>query len=65
MNLIKTKMVNYVGKLCLAPMVRSGELPNRIMSLKYGADLVWSPEIVDRKLAYSDEASCERRDKNC
>ncbi|ABN66531.2 predicted protein [Scheffersomyces stipitis CBS 6054] len=43
-------MVNYVGKLCLAPMVRSGELPNRIMSLKYGADLVWSPEIVDRKL---------------
>lgn len=42
--------VSYAGKLCLAPMVRSGELPTRIMALKYGADLVWSPEIVDRKI---------------
>ncbi|KAF8472681.1 hypothetical protein BDZ91DRAFT_652246 [Kalaharituber pfeilii] len=31
----------------LAPMVRTGELPTRIMSLKYGADLVWGPETVD------------------
>lgn len=43
-------MVTYAGKLCLAPMVRSGELPTRLMALKYGADLVWSPEIVDKKL---------------
>lgn len=28
--------------LCvLAPMVRTGELPTRLMALKYGADLVW------------------------
>lgn len=25
----------------LAPMVRTGELPTRLMALKYGADLVW------------------------
>lgn len=43
-------MPEYTGKLCLAPMVRSGELPTRIMALKYGADLVWSPEIIDRKI---------------
>ncbi|CAH2350639.1 tRNA-dihydrouridine(20) synthase [NAD(P)+] [[Candida] railenensis] len=45
----------YTGKLCLAPMVRSGELPTRLMALKYGADLVWSPEIIDKKLL-----KCER-----
>lgn len=43
-------MVNYVGKLCLAPMVRSGELPTRLMALKYGADLVWTPEYIDKKI---------------
>lgn len=43
-------MLDFAGKMCLAPMVRSGEIPTRIMSLKYGADLVWSPEIVDRKI---------------
>ncbi|CAK7913056.1 tRNA-dihydrouridine(20) synthase [NAD(P)+] [[Candida] anglica] len=45
----------YSGKLVLAPMVRSGEIPTRLMALKYGADLVWSPEIVDKKLI-----KCER-----
>lgn len=43
-------MVTYAGSLCLAPMVRSGELPTRIMALHHGAHLVWSPEIVDKKL---------------
>jgi tRNA-dihydrouridine synthase 2 len=33
--------VDYRGKVVLAPMVRSGELPMRLLSLKYGADLVW------------------------
>lgn len=50
LNKIHNKMPQYAGKLCLAPMVRSGELPMRIMALKYGADLVWSPEIIDRKI---------------
>lgn len=48
-------MVDYTGKLALAPMVRSGEIPTRLMALRHGADLVWSPEIVDKKLV-----KCER-----
>lgn len=28
-------------KCVLAPMVRTGELPTRLLALKYGADLVW------------------------
>lgn len=43
-------MVEYGGKIVLAPMVRSGEIPTRLMALRYGADLVWTPEIVDKKL---------------
>lgn len=31
-------------------MVRSGELPLRLMALKHGADLVWLPEIIDKKM---------------
>ncbi|KZF25976.1 FMN-linked oxidoreductase [Xylona heveae TC161] len=42
--------VDYRGKVVLAPMVRSGELPSRLMALKYGADLVWGPETVDRAM---------------
>ncbi|KAK9329510.1 hypothetical protein V1520DRAFT_343000 [Lipomyces starkeyi] len=42
--------LNYSGKLVLAPMVRTGELPIRLSALRYGADLVWSPEIVDKKI---------------
>lgn len=43
-------MLSYQGKLVLAPMVRSGELPTRLLALLYGADIVWGPEIVDKKL---------------
>ncbi|ODV82402.1 FMN-linked oxidoreductase [Suhomyces tanzawaensis NRRL Y-17324] len=43
-------MVNFVGKLCLAPMVRSGEIATRLLALKHGADLVWTPEYVDKKI---------------
>ncbi|KAI9695655.1 MAG: hypothetical protein M1820_008502 [Bogoriella megaspora] len=42
--------VDYRGKVVLAPMVRSGELPSRLLALRYGADLVWGPETVDRSL---------------
>ncbi|KAI5953744.1 SMM1 [Candida theae] len=44
------RMVDYTNKVCLAPMVRSGELPIRLLSLKYDCDLVWSPELIDKKL---------------
>lgn len=38
---IPRKGVDYRGKVVLAPMVRSGELPSRLLALHYGADLVW------------------------
>jgi tRNA-dihydrouridine synthase 2 len=47
---IPKKGVDYRGKVVLAPMVRSGELPSRLLALKYGADLVWGPETVDRSM---------------
>ncbi|KAI5308861.1 hypothetical protein KEM55_004688 [Ascosphaera atra] len=37
-------------------MVRSGELPSRLLALSYGADLVWGPETVDRAII-----GCARR----
>lgn len=45
--------LDYKNKRILAPMVRIGTLPMRLLSLKYGADLVWSPEIIDRRLIKS------------
>lgn len=48
--------VDYRGKVVLAPMVRSGELPSRLTALHYGADLVWGPETIDRALI-----GCSRR----
>ena len=42
--------VDYRGKVVLAPMVRSGELPSRLLALQYGADLVWGPETVDKAM---------------
>ncbi|EPS44595.1 hypothetical protein H072_1367 [Dactylellina haptotyla CBS 200.50] len=47
--------VQKYGKVVLAPMVRSGVLPMRLLSLKYGADLVWGPETIDKALI-----GCER-----
>ncbi|KAG9078375.1 hypothetical protein FS749_009595 [Ceratobasidium sp. UAMH 11750] len=47
--------VDYMNGVVLAPMVRSGTLPTRLLSLKYGASLVWSPEIVDKAII-----GCER-----
>ncbi|CDK29022.1 unnamed protein product [Kuraishia capsulata CBS 1993] len=52
---ILRKMVNYKSAFVLAPMVRIGDLPTRLLSLRYGADLVWGPEIIDKKLLV-----CER-----
>ena len=47
---IPTNGVDYRNKIVLAPMVRSGELPSRLLALKYGADLVWGPETIDRAM---------------
>jgi len=51
--------VDYRGKIVLAPMVRSGELPSRLMALKYGADLVWGPETIDKAMIGATRNVCE------
>lgn len=46
----------YRNKVILAPMVRIGTLPMRLLSLDYGADMVYSEELIDWKLL-----RCERK----
>ncbi|MBN3299335.1 tRNA-dihydrouridine(20) synthase [NAD(P)+]-like isoform X1 [Amia ocellicauda] len=49
-------MRGAVGRLCfrnktiLAPMVRVGTLPMRLLALDYGADLVYCEELIDMKM---------------
>eukprot|EP00041_Stephanoeca_diplocostata_P018485 m.387296 g.387296 ORF g.387296 m.387296 type:complete len:513 (-) comp21028_c0_seq11:587-2125(-) len=40
----------YSNKVILAPMVRVGTLPSRLLAIKYGADLVYTDEIIDHKM---------------
>ncbi|PHH62010.1 hypothetical protein CDD81_7634 [Ophiocordyceps australis] len=47
---IPRRGADYRGKVVLAPMVRTGELPIRLLALQHGADLVWGPETVDRAM---------------
>ena len=49
-----TSTLEYRNGIFLAPMVRIGTLPTRLLSLEYGADLVWGPEIVDRAIIGSE-----------
>lgn len=44
------RMPRFDRGVFLAPMVRTGSLPTRLLSLQYGADLVWGPEVVDRAI---------------
>ncbi|WFD35886.1 tRNA-dihydrouridine(20) synthase [NAD(P)(+)] [Malassezia cuniculi] len=44
------RMPDFSRGMFLAPMVRVGSLPTRLLSLQYGADLVWGPEVVDRAI---------------
>lgn len=41
----------YRDKVILAPMVRENNLPFRLLCLKYGADLVYTEELIDYKLS--------------
>uniref|UniRef100_A0A0A9XKU3 tRNA-dihydrouridine(20) synthase [NAD(P)+]-like n=1 Tax=Lygus hesperus TaxID=30085 RepID=A0A0A9XKU3_LYGHE len=43
----------YRGKNILAPMVRIGTLPMRLLALENGADLVYTEELIDWKLLRS------------
>lgn len=47
------KMINYSNKLILAPMVRGSKLPMRLLALKYGADLVYTDELIDISMLMS------------
>lgn len=37
-----TTRLDFANKLILAPMVRIGTLPTRLLALDYGADIVYS-----------------------
>ncbi len=41
---------SYANSLILAPMVRGGTLPTRLLALAHGADLVYSEELIDLKM---------------
>lgn len=45
---LKFKMLNYTDKLILAPMVRVGTLPMRLLALDFGADIVYT-EVCDKR----------------
>jgi len=47
------KGLDYDNKLILAPMVRIGTLPMRLLALDYGADIVYTEELIDKKLLRS------------
>jgi len=46
--------VCYDNKLVLAPMVRVGTLPFRLLAASYGAEIVYTEEIVDLKLVKTE-----------
>nr|XP_023021352.1 tRNA-dihydrouridine(20) synthase [NAD(P)+]-like [Leptinotarsa decemlineata] len=48
-----SKGLTFENKLILAPMVRVGTLPMRLLALEYGADIVYSEELVDWKFLKS------------
>ncbi|XP_048132316.1 tRNA-dihydrouridine(20) synthase [NAD(P)+]-like [Rhodamnia argentea] len=48
--------MEYENKHVLAPMVRVGTLPLRLLAAQYGADITYGEEIIDHKLL-----KCERR----
>ncbi|KAF0460352.1 FMN-linked oxidoreductase [Gigaspora margarita] len=57
---IMSTTLDYRNKIILAPMVRIGTLPMRLLALEYGADLVYSPEIVDKKMIVSERQFDEK-----
>ncbi|KAI9145106.1 hypothetical protein BKA69DRAFT_1025258 [Paraphysoderma sedebokerense] len=46
--------LDFRNKTMLAPMVRISTLPMRLLALEYGADIVYGPEIVDKRLIGSE-----------
>ncbi|KAF1745254.1 hypothetical protein MXB_1009 [Myxobolus squamalis] len=50
----------FVDKVVLAPMVRANTIAMRIMCLNYGADIVFTPEIVDHSIIDCKKIENER-----
>lgn len=48
-----SQRLSYCDKIILAPMVRIGTLPMRLLALKYGADIVYTEELIDFKILKS------------
>ncbi|XP_019361289.1 PREDICTED: tRNA-dihydrouridine(20) synthase [NAD(P)+]-like [Gavialis gangeticus] len=48
--IVKTTPLCFRGKNILAPMVRIGTLPMRLLALDYGADIVYCEELIDIKM---------------
>ncbi|XP_067640494.1 tRNA-dihydrouridine(20) synthase [NAD(P)+]-like isoform X2 [Eurosta solidaginis] len=48
--------LDYRNKVIMAPMVRVGTLPMRLLALEFGADIVYTEELIDLKLM-----RCKRR----
>lgn len=48
------RTLDYENKVILAPMVRVGTLPMRLLALSFGADIVYTEEIIDWKLLKSE-----------
>ena len=46
--------LDYRNKMILAPMVKIGTLPFRLLSLEYGADIVYTEEIIDKRILSSE-----------
>lgn len=42
--------MNYSNQVLCGPMVRISSLPFRLLALEYGADLVFSEELIDYRL---------------
>lgn len=55
------KRLSFANKVIMAPMVRVGLLPFRLLALEYGADIVYSEEIIDKKLLRSRRVFNEDR----
>ena len=45
--------LDYKNKMIMAPMVKIGTTPARLVALDYGADIVYTEEIIDFRLLRS------------
>lgn len=52
--------MDFRDVMVLAPMVRVGTLPMRVLALSYGADVVYSEEIIERNLMDAERVENDR-----